>query len=248
MNHTPTKRTRRRAPALAIAAAIMLVAVACQAQRNQQDVYTFYASGLPFSMQINEADVPMGLEQDGYEHIRDDVQETCVDALNEDEDEGTTGSWGTTGSSTNATQSNDSNPATIEHNYLTSLGTVPSEDTVNCFMAEVLDDPEDEDDPESLVCDDAGTDPDCQDPDGGGTGTYKILADESAFYQEALAETYSEAEYTLVLVRDYFSETITDPIGGSPGAPGCIAARIDSAWLADKPSNRGNLEWRRVCQ
>src|SRR3990172_6530395 len=149
MNLHLSRRTKRRAPAVALAIVAVLVAAGCQAQRNQQDIYTTYSSGLPFSMQINEADVPMGPEQDGYEHIRDDVQATCVDALNEDEDEGTIGSWGTVGSSTNATQSNDSNPATIEHNYLTSLGTVPSEDTVNCFMAEVLDDPEDED--ESLV-------------------------------------------------------------------------------------------------
>lgn len=243
----PRSRTAR-CGAIALAAVIAMVAAGCQAQRNQQDVYTFYASGVPFSMQINEADVPMGLEQDGYEHIWNDINQTCVTALNEDEDEGTTGSWGTVGSSTNATQANDSNPATIEHVYLTSLGTVPSEDTVNCFIDEVTDDPEDDDDNESLVCDDAGTDPDCQDPDGGGMGTYQILSAETDFYQAALASSYAEAEHTIVLIRDYFSETITDPIGGGPGAPGCIAARNDTAWLADKPSGLGHLEWRRVCQ
>lgn len=244
-----TRNPRRTAVAL-VAAAVALFAAGCQSQRNGQDVYTFYNSGVPYSQQINHSDIVDGPERDGYEHIWQDINETCVDTLNEDEDEGTVGSWGTVGSSTNATQANDSNSATIEHVYLTSLGTVPSEDTVNCFMDEVLDDPNDENDNESVVCDDAFTDADCQDPDA--STNYVLLSDETDFYQNLLAgdgsggRSYADAEHTIVLIRDYMSETIQDPNGGSPGAVGCLFGRLDSPWHTERPDD-GHLEWRRVC-
>jgi hypothetical protein len=271
MNLPFTKKTRRRAGALAMVSALALAASACQAQRINQDVFVSYDGSAVYSEQINEFDAP-GQARDGYEHIWNDINTTCVTALNEDEDEGTVGSWGTVGSSTNATQANDSNPSTVEHVYLTSLGTVPSEDTVNCFMNEVLDDPESETDNESLVCGDTNTANDCQDPDGGGMGTYEILNDESDFYQAALATdggtpSYAFAEHTVVLIRDYFNAVpscdtdsnpstpnatgvagcITDPQGGGAGPVGCIIARMDSSWLTTKPDD-GNLEWRRVCE
>lgn len=232
--------------------AVTAVLTGCQALRFQQDI-TFN--------QTDDTATYFEIEKhssggEGYDLLWNDINETCVDTLNEDEDEGTVGSWGDVGSATDAWDS------TNNVNYLTSLGTAPSEDTVNCFMDEVLDDPEIEDDNESLVCDDGGTDPDCQDPDGGGQGTYQIMSWQTDTYQSTVASTYARAENTIVLIRDWLYEDANTGsgsgcmavagqrcigrLGASHVTVNCAAFRWDSTWITNLTNGRTGT-WVNIC-
>lgn len=238
-------RIKRFVAPAAIASAGALLLAGCHAQRFQQDVTVTYLDTAVYSMEIEWIDVVNGPEKDGLEHIVGDITENCVDALNEDENEGTVGSWGTVGSSTDTTVSG--HPRLVRDGSGDPTGTNPSEDTIACALDEWQDDPNVSNDNESLICDDASTADDCQDPDGGGMGTYKIMNAETDWYQAAF-NTRAEMLTLLVLVRDYQTEgggarSISD---GGNGAPNCIAVRQDSGWTG---ANDGvTAEWRRTCQ
>lgn len=235
------------APASAVLSAAVLLA-GCHAQRFGQDIQYSYdtGTGAPVYFELNE-DANVSPAQEGISHVWQDINNNCVTGVSG-------GDWGDVGSSTDALVSG--------HVVLTSLGTAPSAATVNCMIAEIADDPNVNGDNESLVCDDYGTNNDCQDPDGGGMGTYQIMNAETDYYQATL-DNYAKVENLIVLVRDWADEDasigisasgacpnqgarcIDDPTG--PNAPPqCAAFRNDGTWITATTNGRTG-QWRNVC-
>lgn len=233
---------RAAVPILAIGLALILSS--CHALRLVDDFGVAYSSGTPFA--INVYDGAHGSQGTGL--VWADINSNCVSGVSG-------GDWGDVGSSeTDIHQIGGSGPY---YPYFTTLGTPPSSATVNCLLAEMQDDPNVSNDNESLLCSDNGTSsPDCQDPDGGGMGTYQLMSTETDAYQAAI-DTYDEAEAYIVAVRDVYDQDsntgagtgclavagqrcVKDP--GSPGSaqrvPCGVAIRWDSNWVTGLTNNR----------
>lgn len=236
---------------------VMAVISGCQALRHYQDVDVFYDGG--------GAVFTLVLQQDGYGDaqniIWNDINTTCVSGV-------TGGDWGDVGSSTDAYNS------TLDVSYITNFGTAPSNATIDCVRDEILDDPNVNNDNESLICNDPNTANDCQDPDGGGMGTYKIETAESDAYQLFAAgdgggsNVRARTTAFIVGIRDWYYEDAnagtgsgclatagkrcigSAASGGNTGiyAVNCGAMRNDSTWLAAVGQSEGQtFAWARIC-
>lgn len=208
-------RPTRLGAALAVAATSALVLASCHAQRLGQDIVVL---GDPiYFLQINEyaaiGEIPAA---EGVSNIYTDINANCGPDGNDAD-----GDWGTV--DTDRTDNTDPD------DDVTANTTPPDSTLVNCALAHFQDDPGDEDDPWSMVCDDYGTDNDCQDPDE--SENYVVNEDVTEFYLTAF-DTYAEMENLLENVRDFTAGTTVDDNGPGaspgPGSPSCIAVRQDS--------------------
>jgi hypothetical protein len=248
------RHLRRFAAPLAIVAVTALL-TSCHALRFYTDIVVYPATGTTGTLSLRTG--AHGDSGDGLVWV--DINSNCVNGIDG-------GDWGDVGSSVDAiAQVGGSGPY---YSILTSLGTPPSEETVNCMLDEIQDDPEDEGDNESIICNDTGTaEPDCQDPDGAGMGYYQLNSDATGFYQAAF-DTYAEVEAYIVLVRDRevedgqtgggapgtcsevaYRRCIEDPMNPGTGftyAPNCIGIRIDSTWVTGTTNGR-TASWQRLC-
>lgn len=210
-------RTRRAALPIAICAALVLILTSCHSQRLGQDIYSLTdGNGDVYYQQLNEhpavGAVPIA---EGISHIYYDINANCGPSGND-----ANGSWGTA----DTDRTDNSNP----NDDLSPNTTMPDSTMVNCAIDHFQYDDQEEDDPASLVCDDYGTDADCQDADA--SLNYVVNNDNTDFYRSAFSTT-TEMQWLLAGVRDFMAGTTIDDNGPnqSPGAgaPGCIAIRQD---------------------
>lgn len=236
--------------------AVALLLTSCHALRENQDTYTYYdGNGAVYSMILRQSGTHQTTDPDFQHIVWNDINQTCVNNV-------TGGSWGTVGSSTHTAASGISNVY-----YISNFGTPPSTATIDCVRDEILDDPNSSNDNESIICNDPNTANDCQDPDGGGTGTYKLLSSETDAYQAMAAgdstvggDVRARTTAFIVGIRDWY----TDNSNTGSGASGCTATagarclgtyyvacgvmRHDSTWLTAVGNGKDQtFAWSNLC-
>lgn len=235
--------------------AVTALITGCHALRYNQDVYVYYdGNGDPYSMVLRQYGTHQTTDADFQHIVWNDINTTCVNGV-------TGGSWGDVGSSTD-TLSSISNIY-----YISNFGTAPSTATIDCVRAEILDDPNSNNDNESIICNDPNTANDCQDPDGGGQGHYQLMGDETDAYQLWAAgdsntggDVRARTTAFIVGIRDWYDEDANTGSGSSgclatAGARclgsyyvGCGAMRIDSTWLTAVGNSKDQtFAWANVC-
>lgn len=211
---------KRLAPAV-LALSLVVILTACNTQRYGND---WISNAPPTGSGTNESGTPtygfiledrnvncdnpnttpvetcadQGIWNDGIDHIYNDINGNCINISG--------GSWGTVGT----------------------VNTISSA-TVDCFIDGILDDPNDDDDLYSAVCLDSmdpiggNVENDCQNPDG--SGNYKVLPNNTAFYRDMVAGTFSSpstARATVVAewARDWSVRQVTE--SGATDYPDCL--------------------------